>query len=252
MKMTSRLTTRMNAVALLACLALSSSAALAAPIGLIDDFNTPGLSEYTFYKRLDQGAGTTNILFSDAAGTLDATSVGTTGAEQVLFFRNDGVSLGVFEELQIDGPATKLGTANDLGLAIGATPTGLAGAGDNRATADFLFISFRATTQLNSRGFNGGVEVGQVQNFGVNATKLFIARTGTSTVDLGWYDGTTRNVTRSVTLVNPSIFDNVGFYADLRNDGGGFTGLNNLQIVPEPASIAMLVGSLGLLAIRRR
>jgi hypothetical protein len=252
MKMTSRLTTWMTTGALLACLTLSSATAVAGPIGLIDDFNTPGLSEYTFYKRLDQNAGTTNILFSDATGTLDATSVGSTGAEQVLFLRNDGVSLGIFEELQIDGPATKIGTANDLGLAIGATPTGLAGAGDNRATADFLFISFRATTQLNSRGFNGGAEVGQVQNFGVNATKLFIARTGTNTVDLGWYDGLMRNISRSVTVANTSVFDNVGFYADLRNDGGGFTGLDNLQIIPEPASVTMLLCSLGVLVIRRR
>jgi hypothetical protein len=252
MKMTSRLTSRLAAGALLASLALGSTAAVAGPIGMIDDFNTPGLAEYSLFKRLDQGAGTTNISFSDAGGTFSGTSTGTTGAEQVLFLRNDGVSLGIFEELQIDGPATRVGTANDLGLAIAVTPTSLVGAGDNRATADFLFISYRNNNQLNSRGFNGGVEVGQVQNFGVNATKLFIARTGATTVDLGWYDGLTRNISRSVTVANASIFDNVGFYADLRNDAGGFTGLDNLQIIPEPASIAMMLGSLGLLAMRRR
>jgi hypothetical protein len=158
-----------------------------------------------------------------------------------VFLRNDGVTLGINEELQIDGPATRVGTANDLGLVIAETPTSLVGAGDNRAAADFLFISFRNNTQLNSRGFNGGVEVGQVQNFGVNATKLFIARTGTNSVELGWYDGLTRNVSRSMTVADTNIFSNVGFYADLRNDGGGFTGLDNLQIVPEPGSLMLMI-----------
>jgi hypothetical protein len=250
MKFTARLATWMAAGALL--FAWGGTVAVAGPVGIIDDFNTPGLSEYTFYKRLDQGAGTTNISFSDAAGSFSGTSTGTTGAEQVLFLRNDGATLGLNEELQVDGPATRVGTANDLGLAIAETPTSLVGAGDNRATADFLFISFRNNTQLNSRGFNGGAEVGQVQNFGVNATKLFIARTGNASVELGWYDGITRNVSRSLTVADINIFNNVGFYADLRNDGGGFTGLDNLQIIPEPASCVLV--ALGMVAalVRRR
>ncbi len=252
MKITASLATGMVAAALLLSLALGSSATLAGPIGLIDDFNTPGLAQYTIYKVLDQaGAPASNISFSDSSGALASSYAGANAAEQVLFFRNDGVTLGINEELQIDGPVT--GTGNDLGIAIGATPTSLVGAGDTRALADHVFISFRSPTQLNSRGFNGGVDVGQVQNFGVDADKLFIARIGTNTIQLGWYDELTRNVSRTINAVNTNIFNNVGFYSDLRANGVGFTGLDNLTIIPEPTTFALTgMSVLGLLVARRR
>lgn len=231
-------------------IALGATTAQAA---IIDDYNTPGLGEYTFYKILDQGAGTTNVSFSDAAGTLDVSSSGSSGAEQVLLLRGD-VTLGQGEEVQIDGPATISG-ANDLGLAIGQTPNGLAGAGDNRNQADFLFLSFRSSTQLNSRGFNGNSEIGQVQAFGVNATKLFIGRTLTDDIELGYYDGFSRNVVRTVTPATTDIFSNVGFYGDLRGDGNTASGLDNLTIgaaIPEPTTAGLAVLALAGFAAARR
>ena len=234
-------------------LALGSSVAFA---GLIDDFSSPGLPEYNLNKILDQNAGATNISFSDVAGSLAGISTATTGAEQVLFFRNDGITLGTGQELQVDGPVTDSGTGTeDLGLAVGQLPTSLGdpAAGSTRNLADYMFISFRGPTQLNSRGFNGNAEIGQVQSFGVNADTLFIARLANDDMELGYYTGATRTVVRTVTPVTTDIYSNVGFYADLRADGATLAGLDNLRIIPEPASFVLVgMSVLGMLAARRR
>ena len=251
-----RMTPWVVAAAMLLPLTVGGTAAVAGPIGLIDDFGDTDLSDYTFYKVLDQGAGTTNIGFSSPSGTLQASSSGTTGAEQVLLFRNDGYSLGVGEELQIDGPSIESGASTeDLGLAVGETPTSLGDpqAGDNRNQADFLFISYRTPTQLNSRGFNNGAEVGQDQEFGVTATRLFIARTATDVFELGWYDGATRNIAVSRTGVNADMGSNVGFYSDLRADGAMIGSLDNLRIVPEPSAVLLaMVALAGVAGWQRR
>lgn len=250
---------RMIPWALVLPLALGGTATMAGPIGLVDDFADASLAEYTHYKILDQGGGETNISPSSPSGELIVTSIGSSGAEQVLFFRSD-VTLGVGEELQVDGPPTPVGSTNDFGLAIGATPTSLGDpeAGDNRSAADYLFVSYRSATQLNHRGFLGGSEIGQHQAFSVNADRLFIARPALNSVELGWYDGATRNIIHAsdpnpaeyTNVPNLNLFDNIGFYFDLRSDGAGYNGLDNLRIVPEPATamLAMLalVGFVGL------
>jgi hypothetical protein len=228
--------------------------AMAGPQGVVDDYETAGLSEYTLFKVLDQGDVSTNISFVESGGALNAVSTGTTGAEQVLFFRNDGFTLEAGEELQVDGPPTDSGNGTeDFGLAVGQTPTSLGNpeAGNTRALADFLFISYRNVTQLNSRGFNGNAEVGQVQTFGINADVLFIARLANDDMELGYYDGVTRNVVRTVTPATTDIYSNIGYYADLRADGATLAGLDNLRIVPEPASLT-LIGIGGALAMTRR
>lgn len=254
-----RLTPLAVAAALL--VALGGAAVMAGPQGLIDDYGDTSLSEYTLYKVLDQNAGNTNTSFSSPSGDLTVTSVGTTGAEQVLFFRSD-YTLGVGEELRVDGPPTPVGSTNDFGLAVGATPTSLGDpeAGDNRSAADYLFVSYRSATQLNHRGFVNGSEVGQHQEFGVNADVLFIARPTSDSIELGYYDGSTRNILTDgggqaayTGLTDLSIFDNVGFYVDLRNDGAGYNGLDNLRLVPEPASVVLtLLGLVGLVGLIRR
>ncbi len=198
---------------------------------LIDNFDTPGLGEYAFSKVLDQGTAT-NVSFSDAAGTIDVTSTGADGAEQVLLLRSD-VTLNQGEELLIDAPTTF--NDRDFGLAIGQTHADLGNGntGDNRTSADFLFMAWRNFGQLNSRGFNGNAEVALQQAFDTVPDQLFIARTATDDVELGWYDGNTRNVLWTATPTTTDIFSNVGFYADVRADGNGFAGADNFgKLVP--------------------
>jgi hypothetical protein len=72
-------------------------------------------------------------------------------------------------------------------------------------------------------------------------------------MELGYYTGTTRTLVRTITPTNLGIYSNVGFYSDMRADGATLAGLDNLRIIPEPASMLLAGMSLvGLLAIRRR
>ncbi|TWT90265.1 hypothetical protein Mal64_06500 [Pseudobythopirellula maris] len=204
--------------------ALLAASASAGPVGVIDEFDDANLTEYTLTKILDQGT-TSNIAFSSPSGMLEVASTGADGAEQVLFLRNDGFGLAEGEELRVDIDLTIAGAVNDLGIAVGATPT--AGVRE-----DYLFVSMRSATQVNSRGFIGVSEIGQIQNFGVDVEQLFISRPAASTFELGYYAGGARTVMRSEDVgANISIGDNVGFYADLREDGATIAGLDNLRIV---------------------
>jgi len=198
-------------------------------ITTVDNFDTPGLGEYSFSKVLDQGTAT-NVSFSDTGGTINVTSTGADGAEQVLLLRND-VTLAQGQELQLDAPTTFMD--RDFGLAVGQSHADLGNGstGDNRTTGDYLFIAWRNLGQLNGRGFNGNADSGLEQEFGVNAEKLFIARTANDDIELGWYDNGTRMVSHTVTPATLDIFSNLGFYADVRADGNGFSGADNLRIV---------------------
>lgn len=240
------------AVAIMSSCGLTGASAA---VGLVDDYDTAGLLDYDLYKILDQGDGTTNISFSDAAGTIDVTSTGTSGAEQVLFFRNDGISIEQGEQLRLDAPTTFIN--RDFGLAIGETPTGLAdGAdGDVRSATDYLFISWRTLGFLNSRGFNNNGEIGLAQASVTSADSLFIARLGNDDIELGSYSGSVRTVLQTVTPATLDVFDNVGFYADIRGDGDGFAGADNLRIeaIPEPTTLMLVgLGLVGAMATRRR
>lgn len=216
-----------------------------ASITIVDDFNTPGLGEYTFSKVLDQGTAT-NVSFFDTAGTIDVVSTGADGAEQTLLLRGD-FTLQQGEELQLDAPTVF--NDRDLGIAIGEAhgDLGNGSSGDNRSTADYLFMAWRNLGQLNSRGFNGNAEVPLQQAFGVNAETLFIARLADDTIELGWYEGGVRNVSWSAAPTTTDIFDNVGFYADVRADGNGFSGADDLRIVSgEADSVLNIEGDLML------
>lgn len=210
---------------------------------LVDDFDTPGLGEYTFAKVLDQGSGGTNLQFDDSSGALSVTSVGSTGAEQVLFYRGDH-TLEPGEELRIDGPPTfnKLET-NNYGIALTSSAASLGNpeAGDIRGPEDYLFISWRGQIGQMSASSFAGTLTGDNQAFGVNATQLFIKRTGAGSVEYGYYDGAARIVMGVINGNNAATFNNIGFYADLRSDLMTISGLDNLRIVTGDTSSTLAI-----------
>lgn len=218
---------------------------------LIDNFNSDTSANYTTFKLLDQNAGTTNVSLVISGGTASNTSSGTTGAEQSLHLNTTTISLAVGESLVGFTPSVS-GSGNDFGIVIAATPSSsLANlaAGDLRSGTNFLFISFRSPTQLNSRGF-AGTEVSQSQAFSVDADSLYIERTGTNTFDFGYFTGLTKTSMVERTVADGSVFNRVGFYSDLRADGVGYNGFDSLNVIPEPS--AALLGGLGLIGLLRR
>lgn len=221
---------------------------------LIDDFNINTSADYTTYKLLDQGAGTSNVSLVIGGGTASNTSIDTTGAEQAVHLYNTTISLAVGESLIGLSPSIT-GSGNDLGIAIAASPTGTLGngsAGDARASNSALFISFRASQQLNCRGYDNGGEVAQAQvlGLGFTPTSLFITHSATNEFEFGYFDGATRTVVSTRTVNDDSAYTRVGFYSDLRSNGAGFNGFDSLNVIPEPS--AALLGGLALLGLLRR
>lgn len=232
-------------------LAASTFQSVNAASYLIDNFDTNTSVNYITYKLLDQNAGTTNVSLVVSGGTASNTSSGSTGAEQSLHLNTTTISLAVGESL-VGFTPTVSGSGNDFGIVIAATPASSLGnpaAGDVRSGTNFLFVSFRSPTQLNSRGF-AGTEVSQAQAFGVDADSLYIERTDTNTFSFGYFTGLTKISMVERTVADGSVFNRVGFYSDLRADGVGFNGFDSLNVIPEPSTA--LLGGLGMIGLLRR
>lgn len=251
-----------------------TSAATAAPVVVIDTFGDANLSEYTLTKVLDQGAGTSNISFSSPSGALSVGSAGATGAEQVLFLRDDH-SLAVGETLLADVSGSFTNWDRDFGIAVGytETPPGLGNGAAGDVRTSFIEISSRAGNQIASYARNGSGNLTSAVEFrgtdydgeSFNTTdplSLFITRTSANTFEVGWLQNDTRHVlTNNGTPFQPYTFtdanvpgDAVGFYSDIRtNLASAPVTMDNLRIesIPEPSSLAVLAAG-GLLALRRR
>lgn len=230
-------------------LAMTAGLAGAAPIGLIDDFGGT-LAAYTPTRILKATGAGNNVYQWEIAG--DSLQINTSvydGIEQFALTRTD-VTLGVGEELLADNLGGNL-DSQDIGLYVGAgTPTA-----DVRA--DYVNVYARNNGQVFSRGFDGLTELG-LSGGGTPASleSLFVKRLSTDTFELGYYaDGGVRSVlaTRVISGGNAAgIGSSIGFYADVR--GAGIRGnLDNLRIVPEPATAGLIGLALaGAFAARRR
>jgi PEP-CTERM motif len=258
------------AAALLLPLVLGGSSVLAGPLGLVDDLNDASLAEYTLTKVLDQNAGTSNVSFSSPSGDLRVSSAGTTGAEQVLFLRNDH-TLAVGESLRADVHGFA-GWDRDIGIAVSiASPTGLGNPAAGDVRAGYVEVSFRSNNQVVSYANDTGSQTSGQEfagsNYGgdsFNTTDrlvLFIDRLTTNDFEVGWLQGGTRHVLTAnggsfapYTLTTNVPGAEVGFYADVRADlSSSPVGLDDLRIVPEPATLALGGFALiGLLVTRRR
>jgi len=220
---------------------VASSVALAAQAQLIDDFSGD-LSAYTATRILKaSGTGANVYTWQISGGALQLNTTAYDGIEQYALTRTD-YSLSPGWELKADFSPGYTGT-QDIGLYVGAgTPV-------PDVRADYVDVYMRNNGQLFSRGFNGTTEFALSGGGTPVATTLFIARTGATTFDLGWYEGTVRNVlvSRTITSGNP-VGNSIGFYADVRSAGivGNMDNLT-LTLIPEPSSAAML--GMGLAAM---
>jgi fibronectin-binding autotransporter adhesin len=250
--------------------AMTVNGTLAVPSNInivnVDSFSDTSLGEYTLSKVLDQGAGTSNISFSSPSGDIRVSSAGTTGAEQVLFLRNDH-TLDVGETLVADVIGNG-GWDRDIGIAVSIpSPAGLANgaAGDVRlgyaevsARSNDQIVSFaKDTTNLTSgQEFNnnvyGGVSFNRAQSM-----QLFVTRVSAGSFEVGWIQNGVRHVvTANGTDFQPYNFATnvpgaaIGFYADVRADlPSSPVGLDNLQITTGTANNALTVnGNLNLAA----
>lgn len=262
MKLT-RWTPWATATAFAVSLTVGGSAALAGPIGIIDDFNTPGLGEYTLTRVLDNGVAESNVSFSDASGALVASYAGTVNQpEQVLFLRSDA-NLGIGEKLVVDVAQGVSTSQMDFGLAVSATatPTGVGNPTptDTRGMTNWMAVYVRPSQDaVRVSSSNNGVVttangvLGSVVETTVK--RLFIQRSSSTSFTVGYVN--TSNVTFNNLTFNFTATDvgtAIGFYGDLRANGGTLGSLDNLRIVPEPtAGFLAMLGMVGFAAFRRR
>jgi hypothetical protein len=223
---------------------VGGSAAFAGPLGLVDDFSG-NLSAWTATRILDaNGGGSNTYTWQITGGSVEIATSAFDGIEQTALTRTD-FTLGIGEELQADYSHTNLNT-QDIGLYVGAgTPT-------PDVRANYVNVYVRNNGQLFSRGFNGTTEL----SLGGGSTpasisSLFITRTAADSYELGFYDGSLiRNIVSTRTGLSGVTGGAIGLYSDVRQ-AGVRGNLDNVRIVPEPGSIALL-GLGAILGMRRR
>jgi hypothetical protein len=231
-----------------------------AAVGLVDNFSDLTLTEYTQTRVLDNGASAANVSFSASTGALFASYSGTNAAEQVVLLRDD-ISLAVGETLTVDVSQAITTSEMDFGIAVAATktPTSIVNGGDldTRDTMQWASIYVRPNQNaVRSLSYNGTTldsGTGILTAVENTVSKLWIKRDTSTSFILGYTNTSAVDFTSKTVTLSSSVGTAIGFYADLRANGGNLGGLDNLTIIPEPSSsmLGLLFGA-GFLVRRRR
>lgn len=207
---------------------------------VIDDFNSPGLGQYTQTRVLDNGVSEANVSFTDASGALVASYAGTVNQpEQVLLLRNDS-NLGIGQTLLVDVAMPNSTSQMDFGIAVSesVSPNGAANPTptDTRNTFDWASIYIRPSANeiRNTRSINGTVATTSNVLTGVNETavaQLLIERTSATSFTLGYVNtSSVRTNAATISFTENNIGTAIGFYGDLRAIGGSLGSFDNLRV----------------------
>jgi PEP-CTERM motif len=246
---------------------ITSSAQAAA---FLDDFSTGDLSAYTLSVVNMNSTQTPAVSFVSNSGAIQvAKGTPGTNAEQVLFLRNNSLDVG--ETLRVDTSCVTNPNYADFGIAVSYTvdPVDRAAGLSQDVRTDEIslymksqtnnigYVGFDSPTGILNMGSSSGAVSGMTAAQFAAVTGLYITRTSSTTFDLG-YDTTLLSgdqLLKTFTVTNTAIGNAVGFYADLRATQDPYGNLDNLRVVPEPATAVMaLLGFLGmgLIWLRKR
>jgi len=226
------------------CVVLASLA-IAVPAGatMIDTFGTYS-PNWVVSTVLNSGSGTFDVTTNPGKLTVKGYT-GSPSPQQTLL-RSD-YSLSVGQTLITDTPLINNDINGDGGLCIATTNTLTSRHG-------MLAIWVSHATVQGTYFTDAGSQVWSTAQISTGSlpTQVFIAQTGANTFDLGYYlsglSGT-KTVQWSYTIPtgNMSPGAAVGYYV---HQGNGFIlAYDNLQITPEPSTLALLAaGLVGLLA----
>lgn len=244
---------------------LASSIGVAVQAQLIDDFSSDSSLSYTKAILLAQSADPAAV-FGISSGTLQVSQASwTAGAQQDVYIRNDGWSLGVGQTLRVDvlGAVTN-SLYSDFGIALmeTASPTSVnwtSGTADGRnglldlyVKGQFGTVGYRASNSANTQQYSSS-GVGITGGLGA-LTGLWITRASTTEFDVGYSTASGDTLLLAMTGLDATMGTGLGFYSDVRaNTTYGY--FDNLRIVavPEPSTMAIFgMSAMGLLLVVRR
>jgi hypothetical protein len=244
---------------------LACSTGIAVQAQVIDDFSSDSSLNYNQAILLAQSADPAAV-FGISSGTLQVSQANyTSGAQQQVYIRNDGYSLGVGQTLRVDVISPSQNSVySDFGLALmeTASPTSVnwtTGTADGRNGLLDLYIKgqygtigYRASDAANTQLYSSaGVSI----TGGISAlTGLWITRASSTEFDVGYSTASGDTQILAMTGLDSTMGAGLGFYSDVRaNTTYGY--LDNLRLVavPEPSTLAMCgLGAFGLLFAARR
>jgi hypothetical protein len=239
---------------------------------MIDNFTANDLANYDQTVVLAQGTDTptpdTVFSWDSVNDALQVSRTTGTTPEQNVFLRGDySLSVGgtLTANVLFTGPSTTTNT--DFGIIVAAmtnpTPAIYSGANvDVRSNYALMYMK-PGSTQVGDIAFDGHNQISSNHSLpgGVTysaVTGLWISEPSSNVFNMGFTTaGTNYTYASGVNFNSGAAGDNmmgdaVGFYADVRGPIASPVELTDLQIVPEPSTVALIGAGLGFGAMLLR